>query len=143
MPFPQDRLRRLRATAGFRRLVRETRLSVDNLIAPFFVMEGRDVRQPIGAMPGQWRGVPGCLIQEAGGGRPPGGAGLLFFWVPPPPDGARREAGGGGGGFPRVPSLPFCAKFPPCLGRAVGGGGAPPPKVGGPPVLPDGSGQPA
>src|SRR2546425_9626443 len=101
MPFPQDRLRRLRATAGFRRLVRETRLSVDNLIAPFFVMEGRDVRQPIGAMPGQWRGAVGYLIKEAGGGPAPGGAALLVFGLPPPPGEARR--GGGGAGRRRPP----------------------------------------
>src|SRR2546422_9656159 len=94
MPFPQDRLRRLRATAGFRRLVRETRLSVDNLIAPFFVMEGRDVRQPIGAMPGQWRGCLGYLIKDAGGGPALGGAALLLFGIPRRQDGVRRGGGG-------------------------------------------------
>src|SRR2546427_2634031 len=105
MPFPQDRLRRLRATAGFRRLVRETRLSVDNLIAPFFVMEGRDVRQPIGAMPGQWRGGLDHLSKDAGGGPALGGRGILVFVVPPRQGAAARE----GRGAARV--------------RALGGGG--------------------
>ena len=40
MTFPQRRLRRLRRTPALRRLVAETRLSVDDLIAPLFVREG-------------------------------------------------------------------------------------------------------
>src|SRR3989449_10044144 len=83
MAYPQDRLRRLRATAGLRRMVRETRLSVDNLIAPFFVVEGRDVRQPIASMPGQWRVSVGHLIKDAGGGHALGGPGPLLFGIPP------------------------------------------------------------
>src|SRR2546427_9902115 len=101
MPFPQDRLRRLRATAGFRRLVRETRLSVDNLIAPFFVMEGRDVRQPIGAMPGQWRVAGGHLIKDAGGGHALGVAAFLLLGAPP-----REGASGSEAGAPAGPVAP-------------------------------------
>src|SRR2546428_60029 len=112
MPFPQDRLRRLRATAGFRRLVRETRLSVDNLIAPFFVMEGRDVRQPIGAMPGQWRGGGGHPVKERGGGPPLGRAAFPVVWLPPRQDRPRPRAGGAGG--------------------IVASRGRPPPRGGGP-----------
>src|SRR5207237_8139953 len=82
MPFPQDRLRRLRATAGFRRMVRETRLSVDNLIAPFFVMEGRDVRHPIVSMPGQWRVSVDHLIKDAGEVEAVGVAAILLFGLP-------------------------------------------------------------
>src|SRR2546422_5209824 len=83
MAYPQDRLRRLRATAGLRRMVRETRLSVDNLIAPFFVVEGRDVRQPIASMPGQWRGSGGHLIKDAGGGHAFGVPAVPLFCIPP------------------------------------------------------------
>ncbi len=82
MPFPQDRLRRLRATEGFRRMVRETRLSPDNLIAPFFVVEGRDVRQPIGSMPGQWRLSVDHLIKDAGEVHALGVPAVLLFGVP-------------------------------------------------------------
>src|SRR2546425_5001483 len=102
MAYPQDRLRRLRATAGLRRMVRETRLSVDNLIAPFFVLEGRDVRQPIASMPGQWRGCVGHLIKEAGGGHALGGPAILLFGIPPRQDGGGSEAGGAGGVVPRA-----------------------------------------
>jgi porphobilinogen synthase len=46
------RPRRLRGTPTLRRMVRETRLSVDDLIAPLFIAEGRDIVRPIGSMPG-------------------------------------------------------------------------------------------
>lgn len=49
------RPRRLRAQEGIRRLARETRLSVDNLVAPLFVVEGENVRHEIASMPGQFR----------------------------------------------------------------------------------------
>src|SRR5207245_8816397 len=89
MAYPQDRLRRLRATAGLRRMVRETRLSVDNLIAPFFVVEGRDVRQPIASMPGQWRVSVDHLIKDPGEVHALGFSAPLLFGIP-----ARKEETG-------------------------------------------------
>jgi len=50
--FPQRRLRRLRRTPAMRRLVAETHLSVDALIAPLFVREGIDAPAPITSLPG-------------------------------------------------------------------------------------------
>src|SRR2546427_8238435 len=102
MAYPQDRLRRLRATAGLRRMVRETRLSVDNLIAPFFVVEGRDVRQPIASMPGQWRVSVGHLIKDAGGGPALGVAALPLFGIPPRQGGIGSQAWAPGGIVPRA-----------------------------------------
>src|SRR5512146_1310179 len=52
MAFPINRPRRLRRTETLRRMVRETRLAPDDLIQPFFVCPGRDVKRPIGSMPG-------------------------------------------------------------------------------------------
>ena len=52
MPFPERRLRRLRRTPAHRRLVAETRLSVDGLVAPLFVKAGIDAPEPIVSMPG-------------------------------------------------------------------------------------------
>ncbi len=50
--YPATRLRRNRAAAWSRRLVAETRLSVDDLVWPLFVIEGRDRREPVASMPG-------------------------------------------------------------------------------------------
>jgi porphobilinogen synthase len=50
--FPQRRLRRLRRTPALRRLVAETRLSVDDLVAPLFVREGISEPLPIASLPG-------------------------------------------------------------------------------------------
>ena len=47
------RPRRLRRTAGLRRLVRETRLSVDQLLYPMFVVPGEGIETEIGSLPGQ------------------------------------------------------------------------------------------
>src|SRR5579862_2076919 len=52
MGFPEYRPRRLRRTANFRRLIRETRLSVDNLIMPLFVTPGTRIATPVPSMPG-------------------------------------------------------------------------------------------
>ena len=51
-PFPLARLRRARASAARRALIRENRLSVEDLIWPVFVVEGRDEAQPVPSMPG-------------------------------------------------------------------------------------------
>ncbi len=52
MSYPQRRMRRLRTTPAMRRLVAETRLSADDLVAPLFVREGIDEPQPIASLPG-------------------------------------------------------------------------------------------
>ena len=49
------RPRRLRRTPTIRDMVRETSLSVKDLIAPLFVRYGRDIKEPIPSMPGQFR----------------------------------------------------------------------------------------
>lgn len=52
MTYPLTRHRRLRASAALRSLVKETSMSVDDLIAPIFLAQGTGVRQPIVSMPG-------------------------------------------------------------------------------------------
>jgi porphobilinogen synthase len=52
MEFPEYRPRRLRKNENLRRMVRETRLSVDNLIMPLFVVPGSHVTKPVASMPG-------------------------------------------------------------------------------------------
>jgi porphobilinogen synthase len=62
--FPSTRMRRMRRDEFSRRLMRETHLSVDSLIYPVFVVEGRDGRQPIASMPGIERLSVDQLLRE-------------------------------------------------------------------------------
>ena len=52
VPFPEQRPRRLRRTPAMRRLVAQTRISVDDLVAPHFVKEGISAPEPVASMPG-------------------------------------------------------------------------------------------
>ena len=62
--FPATRMRRMRRDDFSRRLMRETHLSVDSLIYPIFVIEGRGERQPIASMPGIERLSVDQLLRE-------------------------------------------------------------------------------
>ena len=55
MLFPDYRPRRLRQNDAFRRMIRETRLSVDNLILPLFAINGKGIKNPIDSMPGHYQ----------------------------------------------------------------------------------------
>ncbi|SFL86014.1 porphobilinogen synthase [Marinobacter zhejiangensis] len=63
--FPTTRLRRNRADDFSRRLVREHRLSVDNLIYPVFVLEGENQREAVPSMPGVERLSIDLLVEQA------------------------------------------------------------------------------
>ena len=63
--FPATRLRRNRRDDFSRRLVRENRLSVDDLILPVFVLDGENRREAIASMPGVERLSIDLLLQEA------------------------------------------------------------------------------
>lgn len=63
--YPTTRLRRLRRHAYSRRLVRESRLTVDDLIYPVFVLEGASRREPVASMPGVERLSVDLLVEEA------------------------------------------------------------------------------
>lgn len=82
MAFPQRRLRRLRRTPALRRLVAETHLTVDDLVAPLFVREGIDEPQPIASLPGVVQHTRDSLRKEvaelAGLGIPA----VVLFGVP-------------------------------------------------------------
>jgi len=65
MIFPDYRPRRLRRNESFRRMIRETSLSVDHLIYPMFVVFGKGVRRPISSMPGIFQFSIDELIKEA------------------------------------------------------------------------------
>ncbi|MCP3991684.1 MAG: porphobilinogen synthase [Actinomycetia bacterium] len=92
MSFPQRRPRRLRRTPAIRRLVAETKLGVDDLIAPLFVREGIRDPEPIHSLPGVVQHTIDSLVAEvkhlAGLGIP----GVILFGVPETKDAEGSEA---------------------------------------------------
>lgn len=62
--YPQTRLRRLRRYEWSRRLVAESRLTVNDLIWPVFVCEGRQTRQPVASMPSVERISIDLLVEQ-------------------------------------------------------------------------------
>jgi len=82
MAFPRHRLRRLRQSEPLRRLVRETRLSVSDLIYPMFVTVGKGRRDEIASMPGQHRLSVDLLVKEAADAKLLGIPAVILFGVP-------------------------------------------------------------
>ena len=82
MAFPENRPRRLRKTAALRRLVRETRLSPDQLVLPLFVRSGNGIRKPIEAMPGVAQTSIDEMLIDARAASAAGVGGLLLFGIP-------------------------------------------------------------
>ncbi len=64
MSFPVQRLRRLRTNENLRRMIRETRLSVDDLVYPVFVCHGKGIARPVEAMPGIYNYSTDKLLEE-------------------------------------------------------------------------------
>lgn len=92
MAFPIQRLRRLRRHESLRRMVRETALSPADFIYPMFVVEGRDRREEIASMPGQYRLSIDLLIKEAGEVWTLGIPAIILFGIPS----AKDERGSAG-----------------------------------------------
>jgi len=92
MEFPLLRLRRLRKTETLRGLVRETRLSPERLIQPFFVCPGERVEKPIGAMPGQSQLSVDRLVEEAERSLRRGVRWIILFGIPSAKDPLGTEA---------------------------------------------------
>jgi porphobilinogen synthase len=90
--YPQARPRRLRRTDGLRRLVRETRLSVDQLIYPLFVVPGVDVREEIPSMPDVYHWSVDRVVDEARAVADLGIPALLLFGLPRTKDEQGSEA---------------------------------------------------
>ena len=86
------RFRRLRRSAGLRRLVRETSLSADSFVYPLFVVHGRDAREEIPSMPGQYHLSVDRLAAEAKELRSLGVPAVLLFGLPAAKDELGSEA---------------------------------------------------
>ena len=83
-PWPTTRLRRMRRDDFSRRLMREHRLSCDDLIYPVFVLEGEGQREPVASMPGVERLSIDLLLAEAERALSLGIPAMALFPVTPP-----------------------------------------------------------
>jgi porphobilinogen synthase len=102
MSFPVHRPRRLRRSETIRRMVRETRLSPDDLVAPLFVCPGEGVRQEIAAMPGCFRMSVDVLVAECREIAAAGVPAVILFGIPETKDAEGTEAVSANGVVPRA-----------------------------------------
>lgn len=82
MSFPVHRPRRLRKTELLRGLVRETRLTVANLIYPMFVCPGAAVRQEVSSMPGVFQQSADKIVEDCREVEDLGIRGVILFGLP-------------------------------------------------------------
>ena len=92
MNFPDYRGRRVRRTEGLRRMVRETRLSVDNLCYPLFCAPGQGVQKPIASMPGQHVWSVDKAVDAAAAAYDAGIPSVILFGIPEKKDAVGSEA---------------------------------------------------
>ncbi len=92
MYYPSYRMRRLRRTPAIRNMLRETTLKLDDLIYPFFVIAGENIKNPIGSMPGCYQLSIGNLIGEVREAVDLGIPAVLLFGIPSHKDSAATGA---------------------------------------------------
>jgi porphobilinogen synthase len=82
MFFPQFRARRIRGKEVFRNMVRETSLSVNDLIYPMFSAAGRGIRKEVSSMPGIYQQSIEHIVEEAQAAHEQGVPAVLLFGIP-------------------------------------------------------------
>src|SRR4030066_862725 len=82
MSYPEHRPRRLRRNEEIRRMVRETKLSVDDLIYPLFAAAGKRIRREVPSMPGVFQLSVENLVKEVKEVRSLGIPAVLLFGIP-------------------------------------------------------------
>jgi len=92
MYYPSYRMRRLRRTPAIRNMLRETTLAVDDLIYPFFVIAGENIKNPISSMPGCFQLSIGTLLGEVREVVELGIPAILLFGIPSHKDSAATGA---------------------------------------------------
>jgi porphobilinogen synthase len=92
MYYPSYRMRRLRRTPAIRDLVRETTLQLDDLVYPYFVIAGENIKNPIASMPGVFQLSIGNLIPEVREAVRMGIKAVLLFGIPAHKDPAASGA---------------------------------------------------
>ncbi|OGW49456.1 MAG: delta-aminolevulinic acid dehydratase [Nitrospirae bacterium RBG_19FT_COMBO_42_15] len=92
MAFPRQRLRRLRQTENFRKLVRETQLSPDDFIYPLFVTHGKGIKKEIPSMPGNYQQSIDNIVKDAKEAYSLGILAVILFGIPEHKDQLGTEA---------------------------------------------------
>jgi len=82
MLFPEYRPRRLRQNEAFRRMIRETKLSEDDLILPLFAIDGKGVKNPIESMPGHYQLSTEHLVELSMNAYELGIPAVMLFGIP-------------------------------------------------------------
>jgi porphobilinogen synthase len=97
MLFPEYRARRMRQSDAFRRMVRETELSANDLILPLFAVEGQNVQNPIPSMPGHAQMSVDLLVDKVREAADEGVPAVILFGLPDKKDplGTRAYAADG------------------------------------------------
>ena len=80
--FPTTRMRRLRENPLVRNLVRETKISVDQLVAPLFIKHGKSIKNPIASMPGHFQFSVDQLEEEIKSMQALGIKNIILFGIP-------------------------------------------------------------
>lgn len=89
---PYYRPRRLRKTENIRRLVRENAVTKNDLIYPLFVCEGKEIKNPIPSMPGNFQMSIDNLVKEAKEVDQLGIPGIILFGIPAEKDALGSDA---------------------------------------------------
>ena len=92
MLFPDYRPRRLRHSDALRRMIRETSLSVNDLILPLFAIGGRDIKNPIPSMPGHFQLSVDNLLKTAKEAYDLGIPAIVLFGIPEKKDSLGTQA---------------------------------------------------
>lgn len=90
--YPEQRLRRLRATANLRDMVRETRIHPEDFIHPLFVVHGEGIKKEISSMPGQYHLSVDKLVEECQEIYAQGVKSVMLFGIPAHKDAIGSEA---------------------------------------------------
>jgi porphobilinogen synthase len=88
MAFPDTRLRRLRRTDTWRRMMRETTLSADDFVYPMFAVPGEGVANSVSSMPGVAQLSVDQLVGEAAEAHALGVPAVILFGIPEHKDAA-------------------------------------------------------
>lgn len=92
MLFPDYRPRRLRQSSAFRRMIRETVLTTHDLILPLFAIDGKNVKNPIASMPGNYQLSIDNLVKIAKEAYGLGVPAIMLFGIPEKKDTMGTEA---------------------------------------------------